>query len=249
MRAPALSRPAVSCLDSVCHHSVIYVLLSKGSRGSWVIGAADGAGPPHYPAGPPRGASWGPPPWSTHSFKVMRVPCRCPPHPLVHPPSWDSQRDLLSETPPLLPNLPLGPPHLCTMGLTRPAPWLSLLPHQQALQQQKLHPEQRPLVPCALGSRGLRKVKAVDRGGSAPLQGETQPRAASTQAWCEQTAPSAPMQQAQRPAESLERGIIHGVQSGHTAPLKFVKKRTQAEDASSKAGSPPTRGEPCLAGS
>ena len=122
----------------------------------------------------------------------------------THPPLWDSQRDLLSETPPLLPNLPLGPPHLCTMGLTRPAPWLSLLPHQQALQQQKLHLEfgRRPLVPCALGSRGLRKGKGVDCGGSAPPQGETQPRAASTQAWCEQTAPSAPMQQAQQPAES-----------------------------------------------
>ena len=128
VRAPAFVQtcPLLS-VDSVCHHGVTYVLLSKGSRGSRAIGAADGAGPPHYPAGPPRGASWGPPPWSTHSFKVMRVPCRCPPH----PPSIVGQ----PEGPPLRNSSPSpksssgatsplhhGPHTACPMAVSPPPP-------------------------------------------------------------------------------------------------------------------------------
>ena len=55
-------------VDSICHHGVTYVLLSK-APGDTVTGAADGAGPPHYSAGAPWGTGRGPPPGTTSSLQ------------------------------------------------------------------------------------------------------------------------------------------------------------------------------------
>lgn len=72
-------------VDSVCHHGVISVLLSKGSRGRRVTGAANGAGLPHYSAGPPGVQVGDHLPELRHSCKVLWGPLQgsspptCPP--------------------------------------------------------------------------------------------------------------------------------------------------------------------------